>query len=138
MSRKRVLLADDHSATVRLWRSLIEPEFEVVGTACDGETLVEAAERLAPDVIVSDITMPRMSGITAACNILRRHPETRVVFVTVHADRMMLRRSLAVGVLGYVLKVRAGDDMLPAIRAALRGELHISPFPPLVDIPGQE
>ena len=51
---------------------------------------------------------------------------------------MMLRRSLAVGALGYVLKVRAGDDMLPAIRAALRGEVHISPFPPLVDIPGQE
>jgi DNA-binding NarL/FixJ family response regulator len=90
---------------------------------------VDAAERLAPDVIVSDIAMPGMSGIAAAGTILRRHPAARIVFATVHADRTMLRSSLAAGVFGYVLKVRAGDDLVPAIRAALRGELHISPFP---------
>ena len=133
MNRKRVLLADDRSATMQLWRSLIEPEFEVIGTVNDGEALVDAAERLAPDVIVTDVVMPRMSGIAAAGVILRRHPAARIVFATVHADRTMLRRGLAVGALGYVLKVRAGDDIVPAIRAALKGELHISPFPPLED-----
>ena len=130
MNRKRVLLADDRSATMQLWRSLIEPEFEVIGTVNDGEALVDAAERLAPDVIVTDVVMPRMSGIAAAGVILRRHPAARIVFATVHADRTMLRRGLAVGALGDVLKVRAGDDIVPAIRAALKGELHISPFPP--------
>ena len=138
MTRKRVLLADDHAATVQLWRALIEPEFEVVGTVSDGEALVDAAEQLAPDVIVTDIVMPRMSGIAAAGAILRRHPAARIVFVTVHADRTMLRRGLAAGALGYVLKVRAGDDIVPAIRAALRGELHISPFPPLADSETQD
>ena len=133
MSRMRVLLADDHAATVQQWRTLLEPEFEVVGAVGDGEALVAAADRLAPDVIVADIAMPGMSGIVAANAILGRHPAARIVFATVHADRMMLRRGLAAGAYGYVLKVRAGDDLVPAIRAALRGELHISPFPRLDD-----
>ena len=133
MSRMRVLLADDHAATVQQWRTLLEPEFEVVGAVGDGEALVDAADRLAPDVIVADIAMPGMSGIVAANTILGRHPAARIVFATVHADRMMLRRGLAAGAYGYVLKVRAGDDLVPAIRAALRGELHISPFPPTDD-----
>jgi DNA-binding NarL/FixJ family response regulator len=129
MSRMRVLLADDHAGTVRQWRALLEPEFEIVAAVSDGEALVDAAERLDPDVIVADIVMPGMNGIVAANAILRRHPAARIVFATVHADRMLLRRGLAAGAYGYVLKIRAADDLLPAIRAALRGELHISPFP---------
>jgi DNA-binding NarL/FixJ family response regulator len=129
VSRTRVLLADDHAATRQLWRGLLEPEFEVVGTVADGKALVDAVERLDPDVIVTDIVMPGMSGIVAAGTILQRHPAARIVFATIHADRTMLRSTLAAGAFGYVLKVRAGDDLVPAIRAALRGELHISPFP---------
>jgi DNA-binding NarL/FixJ family response regulator len=128
-----VLLADDHAATMQLWRSLLEPEFEVVGTVSDGVALVEAVERLAPDVVVTDIAMPGMNGIVAAGAILRRHPAARIVFATVHADHRMLRSGLAAGAFGYVLKVRAADDLLPAIRAALRGELLISPFPAVDD-----
>jgi DNA-binding NarL/FixJ family response regulator len=131
MSRRRVLLADDHEATMQRWRALLEPEFEIVGTVSDGQALVDAAERLSPDVIVTDIVMPGMSGILATAAIMRRHPGARIVFATVHADRTMLRKGLALGAFGYVLKVRAGDDLVPAIRAALRGELHISPFPRL-------
>ena len=126
MSRVRVLLADDHPATLRRWRGLLEPEFEIVGTVGDGESLVSEAERLAPDVIVTDVVMPGMSGIAAAGAILRRHPAARIVFATIHADSTMLRRSLAAGAMGYVLKGRAGEEIVPAIRAALRGELHIS------------
>ena len=70
-----------------------------------------------------------MSGIAAAGAILRRHPAARIVFATIHADSTMLRRSLAAGAMGYVLKGRAGEEIVQAIRAALRGELHISPFP---------
>jgi DNA-binding NarL/FixJ family response regulator len=122
---------------MQLWRTLLEPEFEVVGTVTSGEALIEAAERLAPDVIVTDIVMPGINGIVAANAILRRHPAARIVFATVHADRAMLRSGLAAGAYGYVLKVRAGDDLVPAIRAALRGELHISPLPPLTEAGGR-
>ena len=87
MSRVRVLLADDHAATLRRWRGLLEPEFEIVGTVGDGESLVSEAERLAPDVIVTDVVMPGMSGIAAAGAILRRHPAARIVFATIHAGR---------------------------------------------------
>jgi DNA-binding NarL/FixJ family response regulator len=133
MERRRVLLADDHAQTMQRWRDLLEPEFEVVGTVTSGQALIEAADRLAPDVIVTDIAMPGINGIAAAEAILRRHPAARVIFATVHADRTMLRRGLAAGAFGYILKVRIGDDLVPAIWAALRGELLISPFPPLDD-----
>jgi DNA-binding NarL/FixJ family response regulator len=129
MRRIRVLLADDHAATAQLWRELIEPEFQVVGMVDGGAALVDASERLQPDAIVTDVTMPGMSGIAAAEIILRRSPTARIVFATVHADEAMLRKCLAVGGFGYVLKVRVGEDLAPAIRAALRGELLISPFP---------
>jgi DNA-binding NarL/FixJ family response regulator len=129
MRRSRVLLADDHAATMQLWRELIEPEFQVVGMVDGGAALVDASDRLQPDAIVTDIAMPGMSGIAAAEIILRRSPSTRIVFATVHADGAMLRKCLAVGGFGYVLKVRVGEDLAPAIRAALRGELLISPFP---------
>jgi DNA-binding NarL/FixJ family response regulator len=136
MTRRRVLLADDHAQTMQLWRTLLEPEFDVVGTVNDGESLVHAAERLAPDVIVSDIAMPGMSGIAAAGAILRQQPAARIIFATVHADSALLRSSLAAGAYAYVLKVRAADDLVPAVRAALRGELLISPFPHTVDAAG--
>lgn len=126
-----VVLADDHMATLESWRALLEGEFEVVGTVGDGRALVEMCERLEPDVIVTDIGMPEMNGIEAAEKIVRRHPDARVVFVTVLAEQTILRRALAIGAFGYVLKVRTGEDLMPAIRSALRGELHISPFPPL-------
>ena len=129
MSRSRVLLADDHPATMQRWRELIEPEFEVVGTVDGGGAMVDACERLHPDVIVSDVVMPGINGLVAAELILRRNPAVRIVFVTGHADRTMLRKSVALGAFGYVLKIRAGEDLVPAIRAALRGELLISPFP---------
>ena len=131
MSRARVLLADDHAPTMKCWRALLEPHYEIVGTVTNGAALVEAAERLAPDVIVTDIMMPGMTGIAAAEMILRRRPAAKVVFATLHADQTMLRKGIAVGAFGYVLKARAGDDLIPAISAALRGELMISPFPPL-------
>jgi DNA-binding NarL/FixJ family response regulator len=129
MDRKRVLLADDHAATLVSWRALLEPEFEVVESVGDGEALIDAFERQKPDAVITDIGMPRLNGIFAAERILRQHPGARIVFATVSADRAMLQRALSIGALGYVLKVRVGEELLTAVRAALRGEQHISPFP---------
>jgi len=120
-------LADDHPGVVEDLRAVLEPEFEVVATVGDGNALVAAAETLAPDVIVTDIAMPGLNGIAAAGEILRRNPAARVVFVTVHSDPEVVQKGLAIGALGYVLKLTAGDDLVPAIRAVLRGKRHLSP-----------
>jgi DNA-binding NarL/FixJ family response regulator len=125
--RARVLLADDHPEVVENLRALLEPEFDVVATVADGNALVAAAEALAPDVIVTDIAMPGLNGITAAGEIRRRNPAARIVFVTVYNHPVLVEKGLATGALGYVLKLRAGDDLVPAIRAVLRGEQHLSP-----------
>jgi DNA-binding NarL/FixJ family response regulator len=126
VSRIRLLLADDHLETAEQLRRLLQPEFDVVAHVTDGRTLVEYAERLAPDVIVSDISMPDIDGITAAAAILRQNPDARIVLVTVHGDPSLVTRGLETGALGYVLKCSAGDDLIPAIDAALRGERHVS------------
>jgi len=124
-----VLVADDRAENVELWRSLLQPEFEVVGTANNGELLVTAAALLAPDVIVSDIVMPELDGLRAAEQILRHDPAARIVFVTVLADGAMVQRGVAAGALGYVLKMNAGEDLVPAVRAALLGERYVCVAP---------
>ena len=124
--RPTVLLADDHPQTAAVLRTLLEGPFDVVDCVTDGEALVRAAARLSPDVIVSDIGMPRMDGIDAARRILAANPSARVVFVTVQSDVSVVERSLAEGVLGYVVKMVAGDELVPAVHAALRGQRHVS------------
>ena len=125
--RARVVLADDHPEILEDLRAVVEREFEVVATVGDGNALVAAAEALAPDVIVTDIAMPGLNGITAAARILASNPAARIVFVTAHNHPAIMKKGLTTGALGYVLKLTAGDDLLPAIRAALRGERHLSP-----------
>jgi DNA-binding NarL/FixJ family response regulator len=126
MNLPRLLLADDHTETRNLLRCLLEPEFDVVEDVTDGQALVVAAKRLSPDVIVTDISMPGVDGITATAAILRTDPTARIVLVTVHADRSLVDRGLSTGALGYVMKLRAGDDLVPAVHAALRGERYAS------------
>ena len=126
MSRTRLLLADDHLDTAAQLRDLLQPEFDVIGHVTDGRTLIRDAARLSPDVIVSDISMPELDGITAAARILEWDPMARIIFVSVHADPVLVARGLATGALGYVLKLSAGDDLVPAVHAALRGERHVS------------
>jgi DNA-binding NarL/FixJ family response regulator len=126
MYHPRLLLADDHAETAELLSSLLRPEFDVIAQVHDGHALVSAAERLSPDVIVTDISMPGLDGIVAATAILRQNPAARIVFVTVHDDPSLIDRGLATGALGYVLKLAAGDDLIPAVRAALNGERQVS------------
>jgi DNA-binding NarL/FixJ family response regulator len=126
MNRPRLLLADDHSETRALLLGLLQPEFDVIAQVQDGQALVNRAEELSPDVIVTDISMPGLDGISAASAILRKRPASRIVFVTVHSDLCLVKIGLATGALGYVLKLAAGDDLVPAVLAALRGERHVS------------
>jgi DNA-binding NarL/FixJ family response regulator len=125
--RARILLADDHPEVVNGLRALLETEFEVVATVEDGNALVAAAETLAPDVIVTDIAMPGLNGIKAAAEILRCNSAARIVFVTAYNHPVLIKKGLAIGAFGYVSKLRAGEDLVSAIYAALRGEHSLSP-----------
>src|SRR5262245_24221982 len=127
MSRARVLLAEDHAEVAELLHGILAAEFEVVAVVGDGPALLEAAETLRPDVIVSDVAMPGFDGIAAARAILRGDPEARIVLVSVHDEPALMRRGLAAGALGYVLKRDAGEELVPAARAALRGERYPLP-----------
>jgi DNA-binding NarL/FixJ family response regulator len=129
-----LLLADDHAETGALLRRLLQPDFEIVALVSDGRSLIDAAARLAPDAIVSDVSMPIVDGLGATAEILHDNPDARVVLVTVHGDPILVERGLSLGALGYVLKASAGDDLIPAIRAALRGERLVSKTLQLSDL----
>ena len=124
--RPRVLIAEDHESVARQLRSLLEVECDVIEVVSDGKSLVAVVESLKPEVIVSDISMPGLDGLAAARIILERHPNARIVFVTVHDDRAMAQRALGLGALGYVLKNDAGEELLNAVRAAQAGQQHLS------------
>jgi DNA-binding NarL/FixJ family response regulator len=126
MSHPRLLLAEDHPPTAALLTELLRPEFDVVSQVGNGLALIEAAEWLSPDVIVSDISMPGIDGIAATSAILRKNAAARIILVTVHADPLLAERGLAAGALGYVLKHLAGEELVLAVHAALRGERHVS------------
>ncbi len=125
--RPRVLLADDHPAMLALTADALAAECLVVGSVGDGRELLAEAERLHPDVIVLDITMPQLDGIEAARQLLSSHQSARLVFLTVHEDADYARAALDAGGLGYVVKTRLASDLLPAIRAALADQTFVSP-----------
>ena len=127
MNRTRILLADDHKILVEGLRSLLEPEFELVGMVEDGRALVAAAEKLQPDVIVADISMPLLNGIEAVRQIRANGSSAKVIFLTMHPDVSYARRALEEGASGFVLKHSASSELVTAIRQALIGQIFITP-----------
>ncbi len=121
-----VLVADDRPRVHDVVRRILEPEFAVVQTVSTGASLIDAARRLRPDVIVADISMPDVSGIEAIRRINRDVTPSATVFFTAHADPTLVRQALLVGASGYVIKARAPFDLKPAVRAAIHGECFIS------------
>ncbi len=121
-ARARLLLADDHPAVALLLRGILDQEFEILATVADGLALVAAARRLAPDAIVSDISMPGLDGVAAAAELLREDPRRRVVLVTSDCEAQIVRKAAEIGVLGLVTKAAAVQTLVPAVRAALAGE----------------
>jgi DNA-binding NarL/FixJ family response regulator len=126
-SKVRILVADDHAGVRELVESMLEPTFEVIGTVGNGKALVETARRLQPDVIITDISMPILSGIEAAKQLQEFGSRAKVVFLTVHSDPDIVRACLNVGACGYVVKPRMDSDLLPAVREALAGRIFLSP-----------
>jgi DNA-binding NarL/FixJ family response regulator len=127
MNRLRLLLADDHAVVIEgLLRMLSRPEFEVVGVAGDGWTLLQDAARLQPDVIITDIAMPSLNGIEAARKIHEQNQKPKIIFLTMHPELVYATAAFAAGASGYVLKSAAGEELIEAIYAALNGQTYIS------------
>lgn len=127
MSRARVLLADDHKIMAEGLKGLLEPHFDLVGVVEDGRAMIEAAQRLQPDVIVADISMPHVSGIEALVQLRKTDPKIRVVFLTMHTELAYARRALAEGASGFVVKHSAPAELVLAIRTALEGKTYLTP-----------
>jgi DNA-binding NarL/FixJ family response regulator len=126
--RPRIFLADDHPAVLKATAALLKSQFEIVGNATDGATLVSEVLRLSPDVAVVDITMPVLSGIDAIRQLRESAPLVKIVFLTVHSEPQFMEACMAEGALGYVLKIHMKAHLIPAIQAALVGRSYVCPF----------
>jgi DNA-binding NarL/FixJ family response regulator len=124
--RPRILIADDHRLVVEGVRKLLEGDFEVVGTVDDGRTLLAAAQRLRPDVILVDVSMPLLNGIDACARLRDLVPASRVVVLTMHADPTYAAEAFRAGAAGYVLKGSAAPDLVRAIQTVLRGRRYVA------------
>jgi DNA-binding NarL/FixJ family response regulator len=126
MTCQRVVLAEDHAEVARQICGLLSDDYKVLDVVPDGQALIARVAELKPDVVVSDVAMPGMNGLVAARAILDRNPKARIVFITVQSEPEVVRQALALGVLGYVLKCDAGDELLAAIRSSLEGRQYVS------------
>jgi DNA-binding NarL/FixJ family response regulator len=122
-----VLLADDHLMVAEALKSLLTPEFDLVGVVEDGRALVATAKALRPDVIVADVTMPQLNGIDALIQLRQDGDQVPVVFLTMHRDAVFARRALEAGASGFVLKHSASAELIAALRAALQGKTYLTP-----------
>ena len=126
MLQTRVLLVDDHRLLLDAIRNLIEPEFAVVGTFDDPQKALDAAPELKPDIILLDITMPGINGITAGDELKRLLPKTRLIFLTMNYDLDTAAEAFRLGAFGYVLKSAAGAELISALREVSRGGYYAS------------
>jgi DNA-binding NarL/FixJ family response regulator len=127
ISKPRVLLADDHGVLLAGVRKLIEDRCDIVGTVVDGRALLEAASRLQPDLIILDISMPLLNGLEAARKLHKTMPETKLLFLTMHASPRYATEAFKAGASGFLLKQSADDELPQAITAVLQGKQYLTP-----------
>ena len=127
MSRPTILLADDHVVFTDGIVRILRERFDIVGTVTDGSSMLEAVTRLHPDVIVTDISMPTLSGLEGLRQLKARHIDSRVIFLTMHADAKLAAEAFRLGARGFVLKQSSGDELVKAIEVVLQGHKYMSP-----------
>ena len=125
----RVLIVDDHAVVRMGLRTFfdLQPDIEVVGEAADGSEGVAMARRLEPDVVLMDLLMPNMDGVTAIGRIKAERPETEIVTMTSFIEEEKVTAALEAGASGYVLKDAEAEEVAAAVRAAYAGEVHLDP-----------
>jgi DNA-binding NarL/FixJ family response regulator len=127
-TRPRVVIADDHTLVAEACVSLLEPEFEVVGTFADGQALLAAAPGLKPDVIILDVGMPLMGGLEAGKRIKKIVRAVRIVYLTMNNDIGVAAEAFRSGAAGYLLKTSAASELIRAVREVLKGKQYVSPL----------
>lgn len=127
MSKARIVIADDHSIVLEAYRQLLEPEFTVVGTASNGQELLEVAPKLSPDVVLLDISMPTLNGLDVARQLKATLPQTKLIFVTMLDEPFYISEAFELGASAYVLKQSASTELLSALSAVLKNRRYISP-----------
>jgi DNA-binding NarL/FixJ family response regulator len=123
-----VLLADDHAMIAEGLGRLIADVADLVGQANDGPQLVAEARRLRPDIIVTDVAMPGLSGIDAMRRLKTEGSTARFIFLTIHAEARLAAEAMRSGASGYLLKRAAGDELLDAIHAVVNGRTYVTPL----------
>lgn len=126
MNRSRILIADDHNLVAELCKNLLQSEFDVVGIAVDGRSLVRMACQHRPDVIIVDIAMPLLNGLDAADQVKQSLPAVKIIFLTMNSDPAIAVEGLRRGASGYVLKTSAVSELFFCVHEVLRGNTYVS------------
>ena len=126
MPKTRVLLADDHAVVAEGLEALLKESFDLVGIVHDGRALVDAAETLRPDVIVTDISMPLLNGLDAIRQIRARRPDIKLIVLTMYQETQMAVDAFRAGASGYLLKVSPGEELITAIRQVALGRAYVT------------
>jgi len=124
----RILLADDHVLVAEGIQKLLEPEYELVGIVADGRSLVTAAAKLQPDIVVVDISLPLLNGLDASQQLKKNNPNLKIIVLTMHSEPNFVTQAFRVGVSGYVLKQSVGSELVQAIREVVKGRTFVSPM----------
>jgi DNA-binding NarL/FixJ family response regulator len=127
MGKARILLADDHTLIVEAFKTLLEPQFEIVGMVSDGRKLLQVAPSLKPDVVLIDIGMPMLNGIDAGRQLKKILPSVKLIILTVNEDYELAVEALRDWASGYLLKNSAGSELVKAIGDVLKGKQYVTP-----------
>ena len=127
MRRATILIADDHTILAEGLVSMLKDQFDVVGTVADGNLLIEAAERLRPDVIIADINMPTTNGLEALTRLKKRGVASKFIILTMQSEADIAARAMRAGASGFLLKYSAGEELVGAIQEVLHGRVYLSP-----------
>jgi DNA-binding NarL/FixJ family response regulator len=127
MRRPTVLIADDHTIVAEGLGKLLGSRFDVVATVTDGALLIEAVERLRPDIIVTDVDMPSISGLEALERLKKRGVPSKFIVLTMHAEAVIAVRAIRAGASAFLLKHSAAEDLIDAIEEVLNGRTYLTP-----------
>lgn len=128
MKKPRILLADDHTFVIEGFKKLLEDHCDIVGSVEEGRTLIETTINLQPDLVILDISMPRLNGIEAAKKLKKQVPAVKLIFVTMHADMAYVDAAFRAGASGYLLKRSAATELIQSVQSVMSNKFYVTPL----------